>query len=88
MTEGDSPCESAQNGALSMSLEDQFGRFFQEMQNELPDADQEELVRKILEQQARRSGDYVQKAGDVPKEDSEELLELLRRKSAGGRLKP
>ena len=71
-----------------MSLEDQFGRFFQEMQNELPDADQEELVRKILEQQARRSGDYVQKAGDVPKEDSEELLELLRRKSAGGRLKP
>lgn len=88
VTEGDSPCESAQNGALSMSLEDQFGRFFQEMQNELPDADQEELVRKILEQQARRSGDYVQKAGDVPKEDSEELLELLRRKSAGGRLKP
>lgn len=70
---------SGESGAAILSLEEQFGRFYQEMQNELPDGTQEELVRRIVEQQARQGGDYVRKAGEVPEEDSQELLDLIRK---------
>ena len=72
------PLEERVEDALSrMSLEEQFTCFYQEQQNELPDGDQEALVRKIIEQQSRKSGSYVLDAKSVPQADSEELLEYL-----------
>ena len=61
----------------SMSLEEQFSRFYQDMQDELPDGLQEELIRKLLEQQARQGGEYLADAKAVPKEDSQEVLDYL-----------
>ena len=41
------------------------------------DSVQEELVRRIMEQQSRQAGDYILDVKAVPREDSEELLEFL-----------
>lgn len=60
-----------------LTLEEQFRTFFQDQQDELLDGDQEELVCKILEQQTRRSGDYILDVKSIPREDSQELLEFL-----------
>lgn len=60
-----------------LSMEEQFARFFQEQQNELPDGVQEGLLRRILDQQDRRSGDCWSDAKQVPEEDSQELLDYL-----------
>ena len=66
-----------ESGISAMSLQEQFGHFFQEQQNELLDGDQEALVEKILEQQSREGADYVTDAKSVPLEDSQELLDFL-----------
>ena len=60
--------------AAALSLPEQFRRFYQEMSNELLDENQEMLVKRILEQQSRRSGDYYTDAKSIPREDLEELL--------------
>ena len=59
------------------SLEEQFRTFYQSQQNELLDGEQEDLVRLIIEQQSRQSGDYYSDAKSVPAEDSQELLDHL-----------
>ena len=81
ITEPASTGQAAANGgdAVSLSLEEQFSLFYQEQQDELLDGDQEALVRIILEQQARQSGDYISDVKSVPREDSQELLEHLLR---------
>lgn len=72
--DGTGSCEAG--SAPSLSLEEQFVRFYQEQMNVLPDACQEEILRKILEQQARHGADYIQTAGEIDEEESRELLEL------------
>ena len=69
---------------VSLSIEEQFSLFYQEQQDELLDGDQEELVRIILEQQARQSGDYISDVKSVPRDDSQELLEHLLRAMGEG----
>lgn len=61
----------------SLTLEEQFSLFFQKQQNELLDGDQEELVRRILEQQSRQGSDYILDAKAVPEKDSRELIDYL-----------
>lgn len=61
----------------SLSLEEQFGLFFQQQQNELLDGDQEELICRILEQQSRQGSDYILDAKAVPETDSRELIDYL-----------
>lgn len=60
-----------------MNLEEQFSLFFQSQQNEMLDGDQEGLVKMILEQQTRHSGDYILDGKPVPEKDSQELLDFL-----------
>ena len=70
--------DSSRGGeASSVSLEEQFIRFYQEQQNELPDGTQEGMLHLILEQQSRQGGDYIADANAVPQEDSRELLDYL-----------
>ena len=67
-----------EEGAVSgPGLVEQFEQFYQEQTDELPDADQEAVLQKILEQQARRGEDYLLKMSDIPQEDSQELLETV-----------
>lgn len=76
--DADSPA-SSKDGSMSATpgLMEQFSQFYQEQMGELPDADQEAALMKILEQQTRRGGDYIQKISDIPEEDSQELLDLF-----------
>lgn len=64
-------------GATRMGLAEQFSLFFQNQQDELLDGDQEEIVRIILEQQTRQSGDYILDVKSIPRQDSQELLDFL-----------
>ena len=73
------PASARGRDSVSLSIEEQFSLFYQEQQDELLDGDQEALVRIILEQQARQSGDYISDVKSVPREDSQELLEHLLR---------
>ena len=64
-------------GATRIGLREQFELFFQSQQNELLDGDQEEIVRIILEQQTRQSGEFFLDVKSIPREDSQELLDYL-----------
>lgn len=63
--------------AAGLSIDAQFAGFYQETQGELLDADQEELILKILEQQLRRGDVFAANAKTVPADDTEELIEML-----------
>ena len=65
------------NASPSMSLEEQFGAFFREQQNELLNSTQEKLIRMILEQQTRYGEEFFNKSGEVPATESQELLDYL-----------
>lgn len=65
------------SGMTRMGLAEQFNLFFQNQQNELLDSDQEEIVRIILDQQNRQSGDFILDVKSIPREDSQELLDFL-----------
>ena len=61
----------------ALSLEELFSNKFLEEQDELLDGDQEQLVKRILEQQSRKAGDYFLDVKSIPKADSQELLDFL-----------
>lgn len=61
----------------SMSLEEQFVTFFMNQQGEWLDEIQEELVRRIIEQQTRQGENCFLDVKSIPEEDSSELLEFL-----------
>ena len=61
----------------SLTLDEQFSTFYQEMHDELLDGDQESLVMRILDQQTRQGGDYYSDFRRIPEEDSRELLDIL-----------
>lgn len=69
--------EAHHKASASLTMTEQFALFYQEQQQEFLDGEQEELVHKILEQQARRGDDYVPDAKMVPDKDSQELVEFL-----------
>lgn len=62
---------------FALSLEELFSNKFLEEQDELLDGDQEQLVKRILEQQSRKAGDYFLDVKSIPKADSQELLDFL-----------
>ena len=57
-------------------LEEQFAAFYQDRMQELPDARQEAILHRILEQQSRHGTDYVQSVSEIPEEEIQELVEL------------
>lgn len=63
--------------SASLGLEEQFGAFFREQNNELLDGIQEKLIRMILEQQSRYGDAFFNKSNEVPEKDSQELLDYL-----------
>ena len=78
------PISAQGTGSTRMGLAEQFNLFFQNQQNELLDGDQEEIVRIILEQQTRQSGDYILDVKSIPREDSQELLDFLLKATTEG----
>ena len=61
------------------SVADLFDAFYQYRTGELPDEEQEKLIRKILELQERSGDDLAAVTGAVPEEETEELLDVLGR---------
>ena len=57
-------------------LEEQFAAFYQDRMQELPDARQEAILHRILEQQSRHGTEYVQSVSEIPEEEIQELVEL------------
>lgn len=62
---------------VKKGLDEQFLEFFSSIENELPDSRQEEIIKRIIEQQERRSGEYYPEDKYVPESDSLELIDLL-----------
>ena len=58
-------------------LDEQFLQFYQSLEHEVIDSEQEELIRRIMEQQERRSGEYYPDDKYVPESDSQELIDFL-----------
>ena len=64
-------------GAKALTPDRQFFQFYQEQTGSLLDADQEHIVKMILEQQTKSGGTYSFEATSVNKDDSMELLDYL-----------
>ena len=61
----------------SLSLDEQFSRFYQEQAQDLLDDDQEHVVEMILEQQIKNGDSYAYDAKSVDNGDSQEILDYL-----------
>ena len=68
--------EGIPGGSGAPGLEEQFAAFYQDRMQELPDARQEAILHRILEQQSRHGTDYVQSVSEIPEEEIQELVEL------------
>jgi hypothetical protein len=68
--------EGIPDGSGAPGLEEQFAAFYQDRMQELPDARQEAILHRILEQQSRHGTDYVQSVSEIPEAEIQELVEL------------
>jgi exonuclease SbcD len=68
--------EGIPGGSGAPGLEEQFAAFYQDRMQELPDARQEAILHRILEQQSRHGTDYVQSVSEIPEAEIQELVEL------------
>ena len=58
-------------------IDEQFTEFYNFLENEFPDSEQEDLIRLITEQQERHSGEYYTDDKNIPEKDSQELIDFL-----------
>lgn len=58
-------------------IDEQFTEFYNFLENEFPDSEQEDLIRLITEQQERLSGEYYPDDKNIPEKDSQELIDFL-----------
>ena len=60
-----------------LGIDEQFTEFYNFLENEFPDSEQEDLIRLITEQQERHSGEYYTDDKNIPEKDSQELIDFL-----------
>ena len=68
---------SLTSSGVAKTIEDQLQEFCQDRMGQLPDGIQDEIFRKILEQQAGAGGTFFSEAKNVPEPDSREIADLL-----------
>lgn len=64
-------------GRKELPITEQFAQFYSEIEKKILDGDQEELIRRIVEQQSGLGGDYLTENDKVPSEDVKELVDYL-----------